>query len=78
MGDIEDANSASYTPKAGDVGGTLTATASYTDGHDANKMANESPQDAVGLDTRNRAPAFADQDPDTAGVQNDMATRDGG
>ena len=74
-GDIEDANSASYTPKAGDVGGALTATASYTDGHGLTKTANASPEDAVGLDTRNRAPAFADEDPDTAGVQNDMATR---
>ena len=34
-GNIEDANSTdTYTPKAGDVGGTLTATASYTDGHE--------------------------------------------
>ena len=31
-GDITDAKSDTYTPKAGDVGGTLTATASYFDG----------------------------------------------
>ena len=36
-GNIEDANSDTYTPKAGDVGGTLTATASYTDGHGSDK-----------------------------------------
>ena len=29
----------------------------------------------MAVDTRNRAPAFADEDPDTDGVQNDTATR---
>ena len=37
--DIEDANSDTYTPVEGDVDGTLTATASYTDGHDSGKTA---------------------------------------
>ena len=32
-GPITGATSDTYTPKAGDVGGTLTATASYFDGH---------------------------------------------
>jgi hypothetical protein len=36
-GDITDANSDTYTPVAGDVGDTLTATASYTDGHGSGK-----------------------------------------
>ena len=39
-GPIKDANADTYTPKAEDVGGTLTATASYTDGHGSEKMAN--------------------------------------
>ena len=34
-GPIAGATSDTYTPKAGDVGGTLTATASYTDGDEA-------------------------------------------
>ena len=74
-GDIEDANLATYTPKAGDVGGTLTATASYTDGHDSGKAAFAASANAVAVDTRNRPPAFADQDTETGGLQNDMATR---
>ena len=37
---IEDANSDTYTPVTVDVGDTLRATASYTDGHeDPDKMA---------------------------------------
>ena len=60
-GAIEDANSATYTPKAGDVGGTLTATASYTDGHGAMKSEDVA-SSLVAVDTRNRAPVFEDQD----------------
>ena len=74
-GDIEDANSATYTPVAGDVGGTLTATASYTDGHGSGKSAEEEASIAVAVDTRNRAPVFADQDTETDGVQNESTTR---
>ena len=74
-GVIEDANSDAYTPKAGDVDGTLTATASYTDGHDATKTADEGSAKPVAVDTRNRAPAFADQDTETEVVENDTATR---
>ena len=74
-GNIEDANSDTYTPKAGDVGGDLTATASYTDGHGPSKTAEKDSANAVALDTRNKPPAFADQDTETEGVQNDMATR---
>ena len=81
-GVIEDANSDTYTPVGqregdanGDVGDTLTATASYTDGHDATKMAAKGSANVVAVDTRNKPPAFADQDTETDGVQNDMATR---
>ena len=57
--DIEDATSDTYTPVAGDVGDTLTATASYLDGHsaadDTKKMAEEDSANAVERDTRNKA-----------------------
>ena len=78
-GDITDATSDTYTPKAGDVGGTLTATASYFDGHSApeteKKMAPKDADNAVAADTRNRPPMFGDEDLDTDGVQNTMAMR---
>ena len=74
-GDITDANSDTYTPVTGDVDDTLTATASYTDGHGPSKTAMEGSANVVKLDTRNKPPAFADQDAVTDGVQNDMATR---
>ena len=73
--DIGDANSDTYTPKAGDVGDTLTATASYTDGEGAGKTAEAGSANIVAEDTRNKPPAFVDQDTETDGVQNDMATR---
>ena len=74
---IPDANSDTYTPVTGDVGDTLTATASYTDGQGegASKTAMKGSANTVALDTRNKPPAFADQDSKTDGVQNDMATR---
>ena len=75
IGDIVDANLATYTPKAGDVGGTLQAKASYTDGHDEGKTAEKDSANVVAVDTRNKPPAFADQDTETDGLQNDMATR---
>ena len=74
-GDIDDANSDTYTPVAGDVGDTLTATASYTDGHGPTKTAAQGSANVVAVDTRNKPPAFADEDSETEGVQNDMATR---
>ena len=73
--DIEDANSDTYTPVTDDVNETLTATASYTDGHGPSKTAEKDSANVVALDTRNKPPAFADQDAETEGVQNDMATR---
>ena len=73
-----------YTPKAGDVGGTLTATAEYFDGHSTvadiaagtnKKTAANTTPPTVERDTRNKAPVFGDEDHDTDGVQNDAATR---
>ena len=52
----------------------MTATASYTDGYGPTETVKRAAL-PVKLDTRNRAPAFADQDHETDGVQNDMATR---
>ena len=80
-GDIDGATSNTYKPKAGDVGGTLTATASYFDGESAAERHHQEDgcckarTNAVELDTRNKAPVFGDEDPDTDGVQNTMATR---
>ena len=81
-GAIPDANSDTYTPVGqrgddanGDVGDTLTATASYTDGHGPGKTAAAGSANMVALDTRNKPPAFVDQDAETDGLQNDMATR---
>ena len=74
---IEDANSDTYKPVTGDVGdvATLTATASYTDGEGPEKTKVKGSAIAVALDTRNKPPAFEDQDTETDGLQNDMATR---
>ena len=81
-GDIEDANADTYIPKAGDVGGTLTATATYTDGEgpdpdgdDPKKTASVASATAVAVDTRNKAPVFEDQDAETDGTQNESTTR---
>ena len=81
-GEIKDANSDTYTPVGqregdanGDIGDTLTAKASYTDGYESERMAEAGSVNIVAVDTRNRPPAFADQDPDTDGMQNDTATR---
>ena len=74
--DIEDATSRAYTPADKDIGSYLRATASYTDGEGSGKTARVASDYAVqGIVGGNRAPAFPDQDPDTADVQNDMATR---
>ena len=79
-GDITGATSDTYTPTAGDVGGALTVTASYFDGESAPAATTkkELPQVAgtVALDTRNKAPVFGDEEPDTPGVQNATATRE--
>ena len=77
---IEGANSDTYTPVAEDVGATLSARASYTDGQSApdatsKKTAMGTAADMVAVDTRNRAPVFEDQDTETDGVQNTETTR---
>ena len=75
------ATSDTYKPKAGDVGGTLTATASYFDGESAldatdKRMtaANAPAAFAVELDTRNKPPVF-DLDEDEDGDRDTMVTR---
>ena len=75
--DIEGATTDTYTPKAADVTNnvTLVAEASYTDGHGPTQTAMGTAANAVAADTRNRAPVFGDEDPETDGVQNDMAAR---
>ena len=76
---IEGATSDTYVPTAGDVGETLTAVASYTDGESSEdsdpKLAAGVAANGTALDTRNRAPEFVDQDMDTDGIQNDSAAR---
>ena len=75
-GDIEDADSDTYTPVAGDVGGTLVATATYRDGSlaagaDAITLPSSATA-AVVADTDNKAPVFPDQDNEMAGRQTDQ------
>ena len=70
---IEDATSATYTPTTDDVGTTLMARASYTDGSpnadDAKDFAMMAAAHSVLADTRNKAPVFADQDAEMEGRQ---------
>ena len=76
---IAGATSDTYTPVADDAtntGVTLRARAAYTDGHGATKDAMGTAANPVAVDTRNRAPAFVDQDTETDGVQNETATRE--
>ena len=78
-GPITGATSDTYKPKAGDVGGILTATASYFDGESAleatdKETALKAADNAVELDTRNKAPVF-DLDEDEDGDRDAMVTR---
>ena len=70
---IEDATSDTYVPTADDVGDTLTARASYTDGNanegDAKDAATGPAANPVLVDTRNKAPVFDDQDLEMEGPQ---------
>ena len=72
---IKGAMSDTHTPTAGDVGETLTAVAMYTDGQGAMKTAVGEAANMVDEDTRNRPPAFVDQDTEMDGVQNESAER---
>ena len=75
-GDIDGATSDTYTPTSEDVTSTLTATATYTDAQGPDKTAPGAlAANDVEADTRNKAPAFADQDDDTEGTQNTEAER---
>ena len=75
---IANATSDTYKPTAADATNIvqLLVRASYTDGHGAGKMTESSPASAVAVDTRNRPPAFEDQDTDTDGIQNESTTRE--
>ncbi|MCY4575562.1 MAG: cadherin domain-containing protein [Chloroflexi bacterium] len=74
-GAIKDATSATYTPVAGDIGDTLTVTATYRDGSLAASAAaielESAATPAVVADTDNKAPRFPDQDAATEGRQTD-------
>ena len=74
--DIEGAEAAAYTPTSGDVGYYLMATVSYDDraGDGKSTMAT-SAHEVQAINVPNATPAFLDQDPDDAGVQNTVATR---
>ena len=78
VGAIEGATSATYTPTTEDAVNTVTlrARASYTDGDGAAKSAMVQAANVVAVDTRNKAPVFADQDMEMDGDQNESATRE--
>ena len=85
--EIKDAITATYEPRASDVGSYLRATATYSDGHgeddpytedldeseDTARMRSDNP--VLMADYENTAPVFLDQDPDMEGIQNETATR---
>ena len=70
---IEDATSATYTPTMDDIDDTLTARATYTDGHtvdpEVDDVATGPAESVVLADTRNNAPVFEDQDDEMEGRQ---------
>ena len=71
--DIKDATMAGYTPVTADDGEFLRVTASYTDAEGSGKTVDGEPADPnVAVEkVRNLAPAFTDEDGDTAGIQID-------
>ena len=75
---IEGGTSATYTPTPEDAVNTVTlwARAMYTDGQGPTKSAMVQAANAVAVDTRNKAPVFADQDQEMDGDQNESATRE--
>ena len=67
---IKDATTDTYTPVADDIGNTLTARATYTDGFgDDEDVATGLAANVVLADTRNKAPVFPDQDMEMDGLQ---------
>ena len=76
--EIDGATSNTYTPVTVDASPGrmyLRATASYTDGEGPEKTAMGTSANPADVDTRNQPPEFGDEDPDTEGDQNAMATR---
>ena len=71
--DIAGATSATYTPVA--VVTAIMVTASYTDAESLGVVRTAEAEIAVVGDTRNKAPEFGDQDPDTPGDQTTAASR---
>ena len=71
--DIKDATNAGYTPVTADDGKFLRVTASYTDAEGEGKTADGMPAtpNVMVVKVRNLAPAFTDEDDDTAGIQVD-------
>ena len=73
---IKNATSDTYTPVVADIGDTLNAVATYTDGSpnegDAKDVVGEPAANAVLADTRNKAPVFPDQDAEMEGRQTDQ------
>ena len=70
---IKDATSHTYTAAVGDIGKTLNAIATYTDGNanvdNAKNRAIGEAANPVLADTRNKAPVFEDQDDEMEGRQ---------
>ena len=74
--DIDKATDSDYMPKDTENSYYLRVTASYTDREGPDKSAQATSDYPVQLEpSNNAAPAFVDQDPDTAGIQNTTATR---
>ena len=73
---IKDATSDAYTPVTDDIGDTLNAVATYTDGSpntgDAKDVVAGEAANPVLADTRNKAPVFPDQDTEMEGRQTDQ------
>ena len=70
------AKAATYRPVLADVGNCLRATATYTDGHGADKSAlTPSVLPVQARDPGNQPPVFPDQDLETEHVQNDKTER---
>ena len=80
-GPITGATSDTYKPKAGDVGGTLTATASYFDGESAlgadaeKEMAPKAAANVVDVGYPEHEPPVFDLDEDDDGDRDAMVTR---
>ena len=73
---IKDAASDTYTPVADDIGDTLNAVATYTDGSpneedDPKDVVAQAAMNVVLADTRNKAPFFPDLDGEMEGDQTD-------